>query len=181
MAVGEAGRGAVASGRGIGGTGVVQSHQMVVPEPINESPKRCEDGRSSSNGEIAGLRGCHAERGAEADATDPPTPIVFDRAQLMARAMGDAELVAVVIDGFLGDFPRQLEIFKGKLDHGDAEGVKRGLHNMKGVASTVAALELQQWVARMEATAKAEDMSAVKRALPGLEDRLARLGTEMRK
>lgn len=107
--------------------------------------------------------------------------IVFDRAQLMARAMGDAELVAVVIDGFLDDFPRQLAVFKGELDQGDVEGSKRRLHNMKGVASTVAALELQQWVAGMEEAAKAEGVSALKRALPGLEDCFARLGTEMRK
>jgi CheY-like chemotaxis protein len=110
-----------------------------------------------------------------------PTPVVFDKAQLMARAMGDSELVAVVIDGFIEDFPQQMAILKRDLEQGNADGLKRGLHNMKGVASTVAGLELQQWAAGMEESAKRGDLGALKPALQGLEERFVRLESAMRK
>lgn len=153
---------------------MVQSVQMIVAESIDSTSDPGERNRPSSSDEIGVMRDTIA-LAAE------PAPVVFDRAQLMARAMGDSELVGVVIDGFLEDFPRQLALLKRDLDQGHADGSKRGLHNMKGVAATVAGLELQQWAAQMEETAKAGDTEALKSALPGLEACFARLETEMRK
>jgi HPt (histidine-containing phosphotransfer) domain-containing protein len=52
---------------------------------------------------------------------------------------------------------------------------------MKGVASTVAGQELQQWAAGMEEAAKSGDLVALKKALPRLEECFTRLEAEMRK
>jgi hypothetical protein len=44
----------------------------------------------------------------------------------VARAMGDSDLVMVVIQGFLEDFPKQIETLRRTLDQGNADGKKRG-------------------------------------------------------
>jgi HPt (histidine-containing phosphotransfer) domain-containing protein len=149
-----------------GGREVVQSDQMIAAEPNDNPP---EPG------------GVPRSPGDESAPFSIPDPVVFDRAQLLARAMGDSELVRVVVDGFLDDFPRQIDRFGRDLEQGRTEALAKGLHNMKGVASTVAAVQLRHWVSRMEEAAKGGDLGALESALPGLKECFERLATEMRR
>ncbi len=106
---------------------------------------------------------------------------VFDRQELSARAMDDPDLVRAVVDGFLEDFPLQIEDLKAAFASGDAETMARRLHAMKGVAATVSAGELRRCAVTLEALVKEKGVGEeVRGGISRLEDCFARLAAEMR-
>jgi PAS domain S-box-containing protein len=66
-----------------------------------------------------------------------PDASIFDRSALIERLMDDDELKRIVIEGFLDDMPRQIEVLKGCVAAGDVEGAKRQAHSIKGAAANV--------------------------------------------
>jgi HPt (histidine-containing phosphotransfer) domain-containing protein len=67
---------------------------------------------------------------------------VFNQDTLLGRLMGDRELASVVLEGFLGDFPSQLNNLRRRLEQSDAPGVQSQLHTIRGAAATVSAESL---------------------------------------
>jgi len=64
--------------------------------------------------------------------------------------MGDRQLAGIVLSGFLGDFPAQLEKLRARIDAADAAGAQQQAHALKGAAATVAADGLQAVAVAME-------------------------------
>lgn len=93
--------------------------------------------------------------------------------------MNDDDVMKMVIDGFLGDFPAQIEDFKNCLAMGDAESLARRLHNMKGVAATVSAEELRLCAMELEQRAVAGDLESVKAGSDRLQECFARVKSAM--
>jgi HPt (histidine-containing phosphotransfer) domain-containing protein len=62
---------------------------------------------------------------------------VFNRANLLARVLGDQPLADRIIRGFLTDLPRQIERLRSLLEQGDAPGVERQAHAIKSAAASV--------------------------------------------
>ena len=62
---------------------------------------------------------------------------VFNRANLLARVLGDQPLADRIIRGFLTDLPRQIERLRSLLEQGDAPGVERQAHSIKSAAASV--------------------------------------------
>jgi CheY-like chemotaxis protein/HPt (histidine-containing phosphotransfer) domain-containing protein len=71
-----------------------------------------------------------------------PAERVFNQDTLLGRLMGDRELASVVLEGFLGDFPSQLNNLRRRLEQSDAPGVHSQLHTIRGAAATVSAESL---------------------------------------
>lgn len=71
-----------------------------------------------------------------------PATRVFNQDALLGRLMGDRELASVVLEGFLGDFPSQLNNLRRRLEQSDAPGAHSQLHTIRGAAATVSAESL---------------------------------------
>jgi PAS domain S-box-containing protein len=95
--------------------------------------------------------------------------LVWNRASLAERLLDDPELVDMIIESFLADIPRQIEVLRGYLDVGNAEGVERQAHTIKGAAANVEAEALRVPASEMEKAARAGDLESVKALLGQLD------------
>jgi CheY-like chemotaxis protein/HPt (histidine-containing phosphotransfer) domain-containing protein len=116
---------------------------------------------------------------AEAAASAEPEAVVFDRAGVVARLMDDEDLARTVVEGFLEDIPRQIEVLRKCLDSGDAEGATRQAHTIKGASANVGGEALRAVALEMEKAAQAGDLAAAMTHMPDLESRFARLKVAM--
>jgi CheY-like chemotaxis protein/HPt (histidine-containing phosphotransfer) domain-containing protein len=87
---------------------------------------------------------------------------VFDRAGMLSRLMDDEELLQVVVEGFLGDIPVQIEALQGFMESGDIAATERQAHTIKGASANVGGETLRAVACEMEKAAKAGDMVTVK-------------------
>jgi two-component system sensor histidine kinase/response regulator len=65
-----------------------------------------------------------------------------------------------VVDGFLEDLPRQITALKAVLEAGDAPGVERQAHTLKGASANVGGERLREVAYEMEQAARAWDLNA---------------------
>ncbi len=80
--------------------------------------------------------------------------------------MNDRALAARILDGFLADFPSQLDNLRRLVEKGDAAGAGMQAHAIKGAASTVSASGLQAIALEMEGAGKAGRLDRVSELLP---------------
>ncbi len=100
---------------------------------------------------------------------------VFNRTGMMSRLMDDEELARMVMAGFLDDIPRQITVLKRCLDAGDAPGVERQAHSIRGAAANVGGEALSLAVFEVEKAGTAGDLAAARDCLAGLEAQFERL------
>jgi HPt (histidine-containing phosphotransfer) domain-containing protein len=105
---------------------------------------------------------------------------VFDRAALVSRVMNDLELAQVVIDGFLGDLPDQIERLKHGVAEGDVKQIEQHAHRIKGASATVGGVALSLVAAAMEQAAKAGDLEVARPRLAELETQFELLKQAMK-
>ncbi len=106
-------------------------------------------------------------------------PAVFDRAGVLNRLMDDTDLARVVLQGFLGDLPRQIEALRTCLLAGDAPGVVRAAHTIQGASANVGGDALRAVALLLEEAARGGDLLAAGAALPDLEAQFGRLREAM--
>ncbi len=78
---------------------------------------------------------------------------LFNSESMLGRLMGDRELAAEIIQGFLANAPDQLTQLFARFDEADAPGARFQAHALKGAAATVGAETLQAIVAEIEGDA----------------------------
>lgn len=100
---------------------------------------------------------------------------VLDRAALVRRLMGDEELAATIITGFLDDIPDQMVALSQAVERRDALAVRQLAHSLKGAAATVGALDLSEASARLEASGRVQNLSDAGALLTGVGDRIREL------
>ncbi len=83
---------------------------------------------------------------------------IFDKDALLEKLMNDAELVESIIDIFLEDIPKQIDILKSALIAKDADAVGRLAHSIKGAAGNICAYALQKSALQAEKSGKAGDL-----------------------
>lgn len=84
---------------------------------------------------------------------------VFAKIDLMERLGGKEEMIPRFVGLFRKGFVPQLEGLEAALAGGDADGVRRHAHAIKGSAGNIAAMRLHETAARLEKEAKAGDIS----------------------
>jgi PAS domain S-box-containing protein len=109
----------------------------------------------------------------------PVPAVVFDRAGMLARLMGDEELGQMVVEGFLADIPSQIEELRSCLGAGDATGAIRQVHTIKGASANVGGEALRAVALETERAGKADGLTAVIARMPDLETQFARLREAM--
>jgi PAS domain S-box-containing protein len=105
--------------------------------------------------------------------------MVFDKDAFMDRLMGDAELAAIVISGFLADMPRQMESLKGLIHQKNTEDAGKQGHQIKGAAGNVGADGLRKIASEIEIAGKSGDLDRLASLVPQLEKAFAQLKTAM--
>jgi HPt (histidine-containing phosphotransfer) domain-containing protein len=100
---------------------------------------------------------------------------VFDRAEALARVCGNLALLRELAEMFLEDAPQWLAAIRDTLRVGDASGLRRAAHTLRGSVSSFSAREAEEAAGRLEGLARAGDLAAAVDALPAVEGALARL------
>jgi len=111
-----------------------------------------------------------------ADARD----VDFDEAVLLERLTGDRNLARTIVDVFLGDIPKQIEVLSGFLDAGDAKGVERQAHIIKGAAATVCGEGLMNVAFELELAGRSGDLQTATASFAELQNRFERLKEAMK-
>jgi two-component system, sensor histidine kinase and response regulator len=96
----------------------------------------------------------------------------FDREALLARFRGDAGLLHRLADVFREDCPRMLAEIQKALRVGNSEAVARAAHAFKGAAANFGAGDVVSGAKRVEAAARAGNLSQAKAACTELEKAL---------
>ncbi len=76
--------------------------------------------------------------------------LVFNETVMLDRLMGDRDLVCAILTGFRDDMPVQINRLKQYLDNGDARGIERQAHTIRGAAANVEADWLREEALAME-------------------------------
>jgi HPt (histidine-containing phosphotransfer) domain-containing protein len=107
--------------------------------------------------------------------------VIWDRAGMLERMMGDEDLARTISEGFLDDMLRQIARLKEYLKAGDAASAERQAHTIKGAASIVGGEALRAVAFEMEKAGQAGDLGAVKARMDILEAAFDQLRREMNK
>ena len=107
---------------------------------------------------------------ASSGEADPVSgPVVFDRQTLLARLLGDRELVKEICAGYLEEMPEQLQRLRQAVDRNDGDLVGKMSHTMKGAAANVGAMALSAAALNMEKTVKGGRLEQMALILPEME------------
>jgi CheY-like chemotaxis protein/HPt (histidine-containing phosphotransfer) domain-containing protein len=102
--------------------------------------------------------------------------LIFDRAGMMARLMDDENLARMVVEEFLKDIPLRIAAY---LEIGDAAGVERQAHTIKGASANVGGERLLDVAFEIEKTAKIGDLNAAWIHMAELETQFYQLNRAM--
>jgi PAS domain S-box-containing protein len=91
---------------------------------------------------------------------------VFNEEAMLRRLMGDRKLAGMVIEGFLGNVPSQLNNLRKQLEAADAPGIRIQAHALKGAAASVAAEALAGVILAMERSSAAGQLDLCGEMLP---------------
>ena len=115
---------------------------------------------------------------ASARMQQPEIP-VFDRTGMMARVMTDEDVARAVAAVFRQDIPRQIAVLNACLETGDASGVERQAHTIKGAAANVGGEALRAVAFAIEKVAKVGDLCVASGYTAELEAQFHRLEQAM--
>ena len=104
---------------------------------------------------------------------------VFDRQQMLERLGGDEELLREVLDVFRDECPRMIATTRVAVHSGDASGVERAGHTLKGALLNISAAEAAAVARDLEHIGRSGALDGVAQALRGLESALERLDGEL--
>ncbi len=83
---------------------------------------------------------------------------IYDKEGFYARLMGDKELAADIIEGYLHDIPVQLSALSEAIAGGNNDAVRRTGHTIKGASSNVGALRVTSIAFELEKAAKSGEL-----------------------
>ncbi len=115
-----------------------------------------------------------------ADLPVPPDSTVFDEEDLLSRLIGDKQLAGQIVQGFLEDFPSQLNNLRQRLGQRDAPGAALQAHAMRGAAAAISAGGLRALAQAMERAGKAGQLSDLDGLLPRAAGEFERLKCTLR-
>ena len=106
--------------------------------------------------------------------------IIFDKAGLLSRLMDDEDLAQEIISLFLEDIPGQLETLRDFLEAGNAKGVERQAHTIKGASASIGGESLRAVAFEIENVARTGNLIEAGGHMAELETEFNALKLEMR-
>jgi CheY-like chemotaxis protein/HPt (histidine-containing phosphotransfer) domain-containing protein len=101
--------------------------------------------------------------------------MVLDMAGFLQRLMGDTSLARTIMDGFLGDAPRQLELLSKSITAGNFREIEDNAHRIKGASACVGAQAMSAVALAIEKAANTADRSSMETRLAELDSQFASL------
>ncbi len=106
-------------------------------------------------------------------------PRPFELEELLARCVGNLELVERVLKKFATHFADDLERLERHLQVGDADELARVAHTMKGASANVAAPGLREQTARIEELARGRQLDQISSRLTLLRNEWSRFSSSL--
>jgi CheY-like chemotaxis protein len=110
---------------------------------------------------------------------EPAQGSSYDRAAAIERLGGDEELFNEVAGVFLTDTPGQVAQIRQAVKAGDAEGLRRAAHGLKGAAGYVGGTAAAEEARALELIGASGDLSGAQAALVALDREVRRLLAEL--
>ena len=101
----------------------------------------------------------------------------FDGSNLLELFEGDEEAIATVLEIFIDDAPKQIELMKEALEAGDSGAVQRQAHSLRGAAGNVGACALEELSLQAENAGDAGDLEAAAAVVRTMDRALEELKT----
>jgi CheY-like chemotaxis protein/HPt (histidine-containing phosphotransfer) domain-containing protein len=104
---------------------------------------------------------------------------IWDVQGMLERMMGDKELAKMIVEGFIGDLPKQIQAMKNFIENKDIVGCERQAHTIKGAAANVGGRALSSAASEMEILAKNGDIIGFQSLLIEMEKKFDQLRNSM--
>ena len=120
--------------------------------------------------------------GASRAAGPPPaktSSLVLDSAALMQHVDGDASLLAEVLGLFQQDKEMLIVDLRGAVERGDAQGIERAAHRLKGALATLGARAASEAARKLEKLGADGAVAGTGDALQEIESEMAKLEPEL--
>ncbi|MCX8063627.1 MAG: response regulator [Candidatus Hydrogenedentes bacterium] len=104
---------------------------------------------------------------------------IFNYNELMKRVMDDRELAKTVLDSFLEDIPKQIEILKKYLDENREKDSERQAHSIKGASANIGGEALREVAFQIEKLCKVGNIQEAKKHISTLELKFIELKTKI--
>jgi two-component system sensor histidine kinase/response regulator len=109
----------------------------------------------------------------------PVATTTLNRELALARVGGDAELLKEIGELFLEEYPRALADLRKAVDSGDADGVERAAHGLKGSVANFGAQTVVEAATMLEEMGRGHRLEEVEQVLRTLDLALAALRPEL--
>ena len=103
----------------------------------------------------------------------------LDRSLALSRVGGDAELLKEIAQLFIDEYPRVMDELRDAISRGDAKGVERTAHGLKGSVSNFGAITAVDAARTLETMGRAQQLAEVTQVIRTLELALAALRPEL--
>ncbi|NCC63927.1 MAG: response regulator, partial [Spirochaetia bacterium] len=119
------------------------------------------------------------------DSNDTATAVqteqrTWNREALFERMMQDEELVKAIVEGFLDDMPKQIQLLKGYAEAEDLKMLERQAHTIKGAAANMGAEALRVLALELEEDSRQGNTDVLADLLSDLEKAYAELEAVMK-
>ena len=98
--------------------------------------------------------------------------MIFNKAELISRVMGDEGFARELALQFLKDMPRRRSLLKAAIDRRDAEAARLEAHTFKSSASSLSAPALRDTACRIETAAAGNNMESAHHLLRELDSQV---------
>ncbi|RXH54268.1 response regulator [Granulicella sibirica] len=116
---------------------------------------------------------------ASAEAKSAPSHESVNVTELLERIDGDIEFIAELSDIFRNDYPRQLQAVSACIRAGDAEGLKRAAHTLKGALANLSAIHASSIAADLEQIGDSGNLDQAQEDVDRLNEELPRVLTAL--
>ncbi len=106
--------------------------------------------------------------------------VLFDRSAALDRIGGDEELLREIAELFLAEYPTLIQDIRVALKNGDAAGLERSAHSLKGSVANFEARSAVDAAFRLETMGRARNLDRAPSAFAELEAVLLALHPELR-
>ncbi|PKN85955.1 MAG: hypothetical protein CVU46_09465 [Chloroflexi bacterium HGW-Chloroflexi-8] len=104
---------------------------------------------------------------------------IWDIRGMLERMMGDKDLAKMIVEGFIGDMPKQIQSMKNYVENKDIVGCERQAHTIKGASANVGGRALSALASEMEILAKNGDIVGFESLLIEIEKKFEQLKIAM--
>jgi CheY-like chemotaxis protein len=112
---------------------------------------------------------------AEGKPAAPHAGQVIDEAELMNRVGGDAELLAELIDLFLQECPRLINLMQKALEEQNAKELEKTAHSLKGMVGNFSAKDCFEAALELERLGRSGELANAQVAFQDLEKKIKNL------